>query len=85
MAEVTNERTHEILRRVQIRPAGDEHVAVELPDGQNAIRGHIESMQGDRASVYGVPSRIDQRLERIEGRLELREVARPGTPFDPAS
>ena len=85
MAEVTNELTYEILKRLQSRLDGDEHVIVELLNGQNAIRGYIASMQGDMTNVYGILSRIDQRLERIERRLELRELAEAQKPFDPAS
>jgi len=83
MAEVTNELMYEVLKRVQTRIDGDEHVIVELLNGQNAIRGYIASMQSDMANVYGVLSRLDQRLERIERRLELRELAEAQKPFDP--
>jgi hypothetical protein len=85
MAEISSELMYEILKRIQNRIDGDEHVIVELLNGQNAIRGYIASMQGDMTNVYSVLSRIDQRLERIERRLELRELAESQKPFDPTS
>jgi hypothetical protein len=85
MAEVSGELMYEVLKKVQSRLEGDEHVIVELLNGQNAIRGHIASTQSDMANVYGILTRIDQRLDRIERRLELRELAEPQKPFDPAS
>jgi hypothetical protein len=85
MVEVTNELMYEVLKRIQTRIDGDEHVIVELLNGQNAIRGYVASMQSDMTNVYGVLSRLDQRLERIERRLELRELAEAQKPFDPTS
>jgi hypothetical protein len=85
MAEVTNELMYEILKKLQTRIDGDEHAIVEPLNGQNAIRGYIASMQSDMTNVYGILTRIDQRLDRIERRLELRELAEPQKSFDPAS
>ena len=82
MAEVTNELMFEILKKLQARQDGSEHMMTELHNGQNAIRGYIASMQGDMTNVYGILTRIDQRLDRIERRLELRELAEPQRPFD---
>jgi hypothetical protein len=85
MAEVTDQL---MLRDPQEGPSridGDEHVIVELLNGQNAIRGYTASMQSDMTNVYGILSRIDQRLGGIERRLELRELAEPQKPFDPTS
>ena len=35
------------------------------------------SMQGDIHNIYGILGRHDERLDRIERRLELRELAEP--------
>ena len=85
MAEINSELMYEVLKRIQSRIDGDEHVIVELLNGQNAIRGYIASMQGGMTNVYGILNRIDQRLDRIERRLELRELAETHKPFDPTS
>ena len=83
MSEVTNELMYEVLKRLQSRQDGGEHMIVELHNGQNAIRGYIASMQGDMTNLYSILTRIDQRLDRIERRLELRELAEPHRPFEP--
>jgi len=85
MAEITGDLIYEILKNLQSRQDGSEQMIVELHNGQNAIRGYIATMQGDMTNVYGVLSRIDQRLDRIERRLELRELAEAQKPFDPKS
>jgi hypothetical protein len=41
------------------------------------------SMQQDIHNIYGVLSRHDDRLERIENRLELRELAEAQARFEP--
>ncbi len=84
MAEVTNDLTFEILKKLQARQEGSEQIAVELHNGQNAIRGYIASMQSDMTNLYGILTRIDQRLDRIERRLELREMAETGAPYEPS-
>ena len=34
-------------------------------------------------NIYGILSRHDDQPERIERRLEIRELAEPQRPFDP--
>ncbi|EAU40737.1 hypothetical protein FP2506_03384 [Fulvimarina pelagi HTCC2506] len=83
MVEVTNELMTEILKSLQQRISNIELLGVEQAQGMNAIRGYAGSIQADTTNIYGVLSRIDQRLDRIERRLELREMAEPGTPYSP--
>jgi hypothetical protein len=40
------------------------------------------AIQSDIHNIYGVLGRHDERLDRIERRLELRELAEPQRPFD---
>ena len=84
MAEVTNELLYEGLENLQTRLSNVESMIVELSHGQNALRGHQASIQTDTTNIYAILSRQDQRLDRIERRLELRELAEPQRPFDPA-
>ena len=74
MAEVTNELMFELLKQIhgEIR---------DLKEGQRdlrqeliSIRGHMLAMQNDITNIYGVLGRHDDRLERIEKRLELVDV-----------
>ncbi len=83
MAEVTNELIYEILKGIQFRLDKIEAGIDELRQGHNAMRGHMISIQTDISNIYGILGRHDQRLERIEKRLELHEFAEPHTPYRP--
>jgi hypothetical protein len=49
-----------------------------------AMRLQGLSTQTDINNIYAVNGRIDQRLDRIEHRLELRELAeKPQAPYEP--
>lgn len=85
MAEVAIERVCEIARNLQTRMGNVEAVNVELAHGQNALRGHQASIQTDTNNICSILTRIDQRLDRIERRLELRELAEAQKGFDPNS
>ncbi|MEF2550592.1 hypothetical protein VQ042_04335 [Aurantimonas sp. A2-1-M11] len=41
------------------------------------------SMQSDIHNIYGILDRNGDRLERIERRLELRELSEPPNLYDP--
>ncbi len=82
MAQVTNELMYELLKRMQ----SDIH---SLKDGQReiqseiiAMRGTMVSVQQDIHNVYGLLFQHGERLDRIERRLDLRELAEAGAPFD---
>ncbi len=72
MAEVTNELMYELLKRTH----GD--VAEAKFDVQELKR----RMTGSEEAMVGVNRRLDHRDERIERRLELRELAEPQRQFD---
>ena len=82
MAEVTNDLIYEVLKNIQSRLDGLEHGVRELKQELISIRGHMLSMQNDIHNIYAKLDRQDERLERIERRLELRELAEAQTPFD---
>lgn len=82
MAQVTKEVMYELLKRMQ----SDIH---SLKDGQReikseiiAMRGTMVSVQQDIHNVYGLLFQHGERLDRIERRLDLRELAEAGVPFD---
>ena len=83
MADVTNELIFEVLKNLQQRTANVETVGREHSQAMNAMRGHLMSIQTDTNNIYGILSRIDQRLDRIEKRLELHEFAEPQRPYRP--
>lgn len=85
VAEVTNELIYEILKSVQFRLEKIEGGIDELRQGNNAMRGHMISIQTDISNIYAVLARHEERFDRIESRLELRELSEPQRPFDPNS
>jgi hypothetical protein len=83
MTSVTNELIYEVLKGLQ------QDVRL-LKDGQAEIRQELISVRGqlvaisqDINNIYGMLGRHEERLDRIERRLELRELAEPQRPFDP--
>ena len=47
------------------------------------MRGPMISIQTD--NIYGVLVPHEQRFDRIERRLDLRELAEPHRPFEPST
>ncbi len=84
MAGVSFELMHELLKKLHDRMD-------RLEPGQGEIKHEIVAMrlqgmavQTDINNIYGVTARIDSRLDRIERRLELHELAEPSQkPYDP--
>ena len=82
MAEITNELMYELLKRmhadIQSLKTGQNELKSELI----SVRGSMVSMQQDIHNIYGVLYQHGDRLDRIERRLDLRELAEAGVPFD---
>jgi septal ring factor EnvC (AmiA/AmiB activator) len=75
MAEVTLELIYEILKQIQsdmmgLRDGQREHTAA-----LNALRTHIVALQQDVSNIYAVLVRHENRLDRIERRLNIAEVS----------
>jgi chromosome segregation ATPase len=81
MAEVTNELPYELMKRFHERFDKLDHGISEEKQELISIRGPMLSMQNDVHNIYAKLDRHEQQLERIEHRLELRELAEPHTPF----
>lgn len=86
MADASNELLHEVLKQIQkevrLLKDGQGEIKQELV----SIRGYLISINQDISNIYGTLSRHDERLDRIERRLELREMAEgPERPYDPNS
>ncbi|PTM90201.1 hypothetical protein [Mycoplana dimorpha] len=83
MAEITNELMFELLKKIQADTntlkQGQSEIRAEL----NALRGTMISVQQDIHNIYGILSRHETRLDRIENRLELRELAEAQAKFEP--
>ncbi|WP_349434527.1 hypothetical protein [Pararhizobium sp. A13] len=77
MADVTQELIHEMLRRVHVR-------ADKADTGIRDLRRlSLHAHQNDTNTLYTMLHQTDERLERIENRLELRELAEAQSRFEP--
>jgi hypothetical protein len=85
MAEVTNELMFELMKRMdhELQELGQD--VLEVKREINVIRGHTVGIQANIHNVYGILARHDDRLDRIEQRLEIRELAESRKPYDPKS
>ena len=83
MTTVDADLVYEILKRIQTDVALLKEGQRDLRQDNLSIRNQFHSMQGDINSLRGTFAQIDQRLDRIENRLELRELAEAQARFEP--
>ncbi len=83
MADVTNELMYELLKKLNHRFDKVDHSIAELRNEMQSMHGTMIAMQQDTANIYGVLARHETRLDRIENRLELRELAEAQARFEP--
>jgi hypothetical protein len=83
MSEVTNELMFELLKRVHHEIGELRQDVSETKRELNVMRGHMVATQSDIHNVYGILARQDERLERIDRRLDLRELAEAQRPYEP--
>ncbi len=83
MTEVTNELMYEVLKSlpadVRLLKDGQREIKQEL----TSIRGQLIAVNQDIHNIYGILGRHDERLGRIEQRLDLRELAEAQNPYRP--
>lgn len=83
MADVTNQLMYELLQRVHQQVSELRQDVAELKRELNVVRGHMIGIQSDIHNIYGILARHDERFDRIERRLEIRELSEVQPPFDP--
>jgi hypothetical protein len=83
MAEVTNDLMFELLKRVHHEIGELRQDVSETKRELNVMRGHMVATQSDIHNIYGILARQDERLERIDRRLDLRELAENQRPYEP--
>ncbi len=83
MAEVTNELMYELLKKLNQRFDNVDLSLGELRAEMNAMRGTVISMHQEIHNIYSTLSRHENRLDRIENRLELRELSEAQARFQP--
>lgn len=81
MTDTTNELLHELLRRMHARFDKLDTSVAELKGEMIGFRGSLLAVQSDIHNIYGTLYRQDDRLDRIEKRLELRELAEAQAKF----
>nr|WP_144860989.1 hypothetical protein [Mesorhizobium sp. J18] len=82
MADVTNELMYELSKKIHFRLDKIDAGIDELRHSHGAMRGHMISIQTDISNIYASIARHDDRFDRIERRLELRELAEAQAKFD---
>ena len=83
MAEVTNELMYELLKKLNARFDRVDSSLAELRAEANSLRGPMIAIQQDVHNIYTTLSRHELRLDRIENRLELRELQEAQSRFEP--
>lgn len=83
MTNVTNELMYELQKRMNGDISHIRNSVTELKSEMQSMRGTLVSVQQDIHNIYGVLGRHETRLDRIENRLELRELAEAQARFDP--
>lgn len=84
MSNVSQELLHELLRQLRQRIDKSEMTSRDVRMENASLRRIVAAHQHDIGDLYEVFHRIEERLERIEARLELRDFQEMAqSPFDP--
>jgi len=83
MAEVASVLMFELMKRMQADIADMKLGQRELKSEMNAMRGAMISLHQDMLDIHTTLTRHDVRLDRIENRLELRELSEAQARFEP--
>jgi predicted nucleic acid-binding Zn-ribbon protein len=75
MAEVTNELIYEVPKSLQDRMTKFESKMDEVKAELQALRNHSMAIQQDTSNIYTMLGRHENRLDRIDRRLEITEVS----------
>ena len=82
MTAVTNELMYELLKKMNGEMSLMKAAITDIKAELIKMRGTMVAMQGDIHNIYGILARHDERLDRIEQRLELRELAEAQARFE---
>ena len=85
VAEIDGDLIYEILKSIQQDVRLLKEGQGELRQELISVRGQLVSINQDVNNIYSTLARHDVHFDRIERRLELRELAEPQRPFDPKS
>ena len=81
MAEITNELIYEILNQLQsgmaeVKATLDDHTRqlLRIREDINNVRDDINGLRGDDLRIETMQAHMNNRLERIESRLNLSDA-----------
>jgi hypothetical protein len=86
MSNISQDLLQELLRQLRQRIDKSDMASRDVRTENTSLRRVVTAHQHDIGDLYEVFHRIEERLERIEARLELRDFQEMAqTPFDPHS
>ena len=83
MAEVMQDLLFELLKKLNQRFDKVDHAIGELRADNMTLRNQLHVLQGDVNNLRATVGHIEHRLDRIENRLELRELEEAQARFEP--
>lgn len=83
MAEISQDLVQKLLRRLHQRADRSENTVRDLRNELNSMRLVLHAHQSDINNLYAMLLQMDARLDRIENRLELRELQEAQARFEP--
>lgn len=83
MADVTNELMLELLKKIQTDISSLKEGHRDFRMDVLSLRNQFHLMQGDFNAMRNSIGHIETRLDRIENRLELRELSEAQSRFEP--
>lgn len=73
MADITNELIFEVLMQNQLGLTNVENRQIDTSAQLVAIRSHLGAIQGDVSNIYTSLAHLDERVTRIERRLDIAD------------
>ena len=83
MADITNDLIYELLKKMQMDLSNPKFEMSSVKSELGNIRDTMIVIQRDVNNIYATLGRHETRLDRIENRLELRELAEAQARFEP--
>ncbi|WLS08223.1 hypothetical protein Q9314_00100 [Shinella sumterensis] len=83
MTDISQELVFELMKRIQSDLTTFKDGQRDMRQDIVSLRNHMHVMQGDVNNLHSSMAQVLTRLDRIENRLELRELAEAQARFEP--
>ncbi|MXN53612.1 hypothetical protein GR158_21140 [Shinella sp. AETb1-6] len=83
MTDISQELMFELMKRIQSDLTTFKDGQRDMRQDIVSLRNHMHVMQGDVNNLHSSMAQVLTRLDRIENRLELRELAEAQARFEP--